>query len=69
MAFSILYKLICSPYKRRPIIFVLSPGADPATDIFKLANILGMGGPKMKYMALGQGQGPVAQSMLWPHPF
>ena len=47
-----------------PIIFVLSPGADPATDIFKLATKLGMGGPKMKYMALGQGQGPVAQSML-----
>ena len=47
-----------------PVIFVLSPGADPATDIFKLAAKLGMGGPKMKYMALGQGQGPVAQSML-----
>ena len=23
-----------------------------------------MGGPKLKFMALGQGQGPVAQSML-----
>jgi len=47
-----------------PVIFVLSPGADPATDIFKLANQLGMGGAKMKFMALGQGQGPVAQAML-----
>ena len=47
-----------------PVIFVLSPGADPATDIFKLAAKLGMSGPKMKYMALGQGQGPVAASML-----
>eukprot|EP00965_Chrysotila_dentata_P097363 3218320-Pleurochrysis_carterae.AAC.2 len=47
-----------------PVIFVLSPGADPASDIFKLANKVGMGGPKMKFMALGQGQGPVAQSML-----
>ena len=47
-----------------PVIFVLSPGADPATDIFKMANKLGMGGTKMKFMALGQGQGPVAQSML-----
>ena len=47
-----------------PVIFVLSPGADPASDIFKLANAVGMGGPKMKFMALGQGQGPVAQSML-----
>jgi len=47
-----------------PVIFVLSPGADPATDIFKLATKVGMGGPRLKYMALGQGQGPVAQSML-----
>jgi dynein heavy chain len=47
-----------------PVIFVLSPGADPATDIFKLSNKLGMGGNRLKYMALGQGQGPVAQSML-----
>ena len=47
-----------------PVIFILSPGADPASDIFKLAGTLGMGGPKMKFMALGQGQGPVAQSML-----
>ena len=31
-----------------PVIFVLSPGADPATDIFKLANKLGMSGPKLK---------------------
>ena len=47
-----------------PVIFVLSPGADPGGDIFKLAHKLGMSGNKMKYMALGQGQGPVAQSML-----
>ena len=47
-----------------PVAFVLSPGADPATDIFKLAAKVGMGGPRLKYMALGQGQGPVAQSML-----
>jgi len=47
-----------------PVIFVLSPGADPASDIFKLATKLEMGGNRLKYMALGQGQGPVAQSML-----
>lgn len=47
-----------------PVIFVLSPGADPATDIFKMANKMGMGASKMKFMALGQGQGPVAQAML-----
>ena len=47
-----------------PVIFVLSPGADPASDVFKLAAKVGMGGNKMKFMALGQGQGPVAQAML-----
>jgi len=47
-----------------PVIFVLSPGADPASDIFQLATSVGMGGSKLKFMALGQGQGPVAQSML-----
>merc|ERR1719446_1771802 len=46
-----------------PVVFVLSPGADPATDIFKMASKLGFD-RKMKFMALGQGQGPVAQSML-----
>ena len=29
-----------------PVIFVLSPGADPATDIFKLANKLGSSWPR-----------------------
>jgi len=59
--FNVIYK---DSKSNVPVIFVLSPGADPATDIFKLAAKLGMSGAKMKYMALGQGQGPVAASML-----
>eukprot|EP01028_Stygiella_incarcerata_P003072 TRINITY_DN1583_c0_g3_i1.p1 TRINITY_DN1583_c0_g3~~TRINITY_DN1583_c0_g3_i1.p1 ORF type:complete len:4602 (-),score=1271.77 TRINITY_DN1583_c0_g3_i1:125-13930(-) len=51
-----------SPYS--PIVCMISPGADPATDIFKLADKLGMGGNKMKYVALGQGQGPIARQMV-----
>ncbi len=47
-----------------PILFVLSPGADPASDIFKLGEKLGYTGPKLKYIALGQGQGPVAVQYL-----
>jgi dynein heavy chain len=47
-----------------PVVFVLSPGADPAYDIFQLADKLGFGGPKLKFIALGQGQGPVAQQLL-----
>jgi dynein heavy chain len=47
-----------------PVLFVLSPGADPAYDVFALADKLGFGGPKMKFIALGQGQGKAAQLML-----
>eukprot|EP00741_Cyanophora_paradoxa_P015322 tig00000194_g14791.t1 len=47
-----------------PVVFILSPGADPAYDIFKLADQVGMGGNKLKFIALGQGQGPVAQQLL-----
>ncbi|KAJ1617774.1 dynein heavy chain and region D6 of dynein motor-domain-containing protein [Pavlovales sp. CCMP2436] len=46
-----------------PIVFILSPGADPASDIFKLAAKMGMD-KRLKFMALGQGQGPIAASML-----
>ena len=48
-----------------PIIFVLSPGADPAFDIFKLGNQMGFKpGSKLKYMALGQGMGPKAREFI-----
>merc|ERR1719502_1113635 len=47
-----------------PLVFILSPGADPQTDIQKLADEMGMGPPKFKFVALGQGQGPVAEQMV-----
>jgi dynein heavy chain len=48
-----------------PIVFVLSPGADPAFDVFKLGEDMGFKpGAKLKYMALGQGMGPKAQEFL-----
>eukprot|EP00960_Hanusia_phi_P039624 753955-Hanusia_phi.AAC.6 len=47
-----------------PVLFILSPGADPAFDVFNLADKLGFGGPKMKFIALGQGQGKAAGQML-----
>jgi hypothetical protein len=38
-----------------PIVFVLSPGADPAFDVFKLGEEMGYKpGQKLRYMALGQ---------------
>jgi dynein heavy chain len=39
-----------------PVIFILSPGADPIFDLMKLADKLGFGGPRFKNRALGQGQ-------------
>jgi len=48
-----------------PIVFVLSPGADPAFDVFKLGEEMSFRpGAKLKYMALGQGMGPKAQELI-----
>lgn len=43
-----------SPYS--PIVFILSPGADPAGELGKLADIKGYGGNRFKFLAMGQGQ-------------
>lgn len=39
-----------------PIVFILSPGSEPASDLFKLAERIGFGTNKLKYLSLGQGQ-------------
>uniref|UniRef100_A0A3B4ZWS6 Dynein heavy chain ATP-binding dynein motor region domain-containing protein n=1 Tax=Stegastes partitus TaxID=144197 RepID=A0A3B4ZWS6_9TELE len=39
-----------------PIVFILSPGSDPASDLMKLAERSGFGGSKFKFLAMGQGQ-------------
>jgi dynein heavy chain len=44
-----------------PVVFVLSPGADPIFDLMKLAETLGFGGARFKNRALGQGQGELAK--------
>ncbi|XP_055020703.1 dynein axonemal heavy chain 10 [Boleophthalmus pectinirostris] len=51
-----------SPFS--PIIFILSPGSDPATDLMKLAERSGFGGNKFKFLAMGQGQEKVALQLL-----
>lgn len=43
-----------------PIVFILSPGADPAGDLGKLAERMGYGGNRLKFLAMGQGQEKVA---------
>lgn len=48
-----------------PIVFILSPGADPAFDVFALGEEMGFKpGAKLKYMALGQGMGPKAVELI-----
>jgi dynein heavy chain len=49
---------------RIPVVFIVTPGADPSYNVFELAEQEGMGPPKLKFTSLGQGQGPVAQQML-----
>lgn len=48
-----------------PIVFILSPGADPAGDLGKLAERMGYGGNRLKFLAMGQGQEKVL--MLYIH--
>lgn len=43
-----------------PVVFILSPGSDPASDLMKLAERAGFGGNRLKFLAMGQGQEKVA---------
>jgi len=47
-----------------PVVFILSPGADPSNDLQALGSKHGFTGNKFKYLSLGQGQGDHALSML-----
>ena len=46
-----------------PMIFILSPGADPQSDIQRLATDKGFQA-KFRFIALGQGQGPKAEELI-----
>uniref|UniRef100_A0A8C4TE89 Dynein axonemal heavy chain 10 n=1 Tax=Erpetoichthys calabaricus TaxID=27687 RepID=A0A8C4TE89_ERPCA len=47
-----------------PIVFILSPGSDPAGDLMKLAERTEFGASRLKFLAMGQGQEKVALQLL-----
>lgn len=47
-----------------PIVFILSPGADPLADVIKLSEQLGFGNNRFKYMSLGQGAEAEARQLI-----
>ena len=49
---------------KTPIVFILSPGADPASDIKALGEELGYKNNRWRSISLGQGQGPLAKTMI-----
>jgi len=53
--FDLAKSYLDSDYKT-PLVFILSPGADPMSALLKFADDSGFGGAKFEAISLGQGQ-------------
>ncbi|KAM4891097.1 dynein axonemal heavy chain 10 [Sylvia borin] len=47
-----------------PVVFILSPGSDPVSDLMKLAERTDFKADRLKFLAMGQGQEEIALQLL-----
>ena len=59
-----LIKVLEQSSETSPIVFILSPGADPISDVQLLADSQGFSGNKFKYLSLGQNMEAEAEELI-----